>query len=218
MLLWLICTITIWILIIPIIFSFLKRETPIRKASLLSVIGYIFSLFYILDYTINEALIFASMFISHMIRIIQFVADVMSFCSFVAQFIFQTLFLVELKTYCKRYSKTFLLRVRLSDAFNKVLLMHMVIIAIYSLRGIFENWSTVMNYVNFPLVLGLVEFLYRCYAAWCYYLFHLRNRTVSLTSSESVEEKSYRRTYDRVAGFGSNLQFVSTEHFTADTS
>ena len=219
MLLWLICNIIIWILMIPIFFSFLKRETPIRKASLLSVIGYIFSFFCILDCMTNEALIFASIFVPHMIRIIQLVAVTMRFCALVTQSVYQMVFLMELNAYRNKHSNTFLLRVYLSGNFNIIILIYMVVTAIYGFGDIFENWNTAISYIIYPLVLGLVELLYRSYAIWCYYLFHLRDRTVSLSSehiSESVmEQKSYERTYDCPAGFGSNLQFVSTEHFSA---
>ena len=74
--LWKICNIIIWIIKIPMIFLYLRRDTPISKASFLSVIGYIFSFFCILNYVMYEALIFASIFISSMIRIIQHVADI----------------------------------------------------------------------------------------------------------------------------------------------
>ena len=197
-------------------FSFLKRETPIRKASPLSVIGFIFSFFCILDYMTNEALIFASIFVPHIITIIQPVVVTMRCCCLVTQSIYQMVFLMELNTYRKRYSNTFLLRVYLSSNFNILILIFMVVTAIYSLGDIFENRSTAMSYIIYPLVLGLVELLYRGYAVGCYYLFHCRDHAASLTSghiSESLMEQK-GRTYDHVACFGSNLLFVTTEHFT----
>ena len=76
-----------------------------------------------------------------------------------------------------------------------------------------------MNFVNFPLVFDLIELLFRGYGVWCYFLFHLRYHTISLTSrhtNESViKQKTYGKTLHCVASFRSNLQFVYTKHFTA---
>ena len=217
--LWIICNVIKWKQITLAIFLLIRRETPIRKASFLSVIGYVFSFFCILDCVTYEALVFTSIFESYTItRIIELVAVTMSFCSLTTHSIFQALFLMESNSCHKRYSSTFLLRVRLSAIFNLVILMCMVVTAIYSLRDIFEKWSTSMSYINSFLVLSLVEFFYRSYAVWCYHLFHQRGHASSRTSNHTSESlMNNGRSYDHVAaGFGSRLQFVATEHFTKD--
>ena len=121
-----------------------------------------------------------------------------SFCSFGTQFIFQALFLMELNAYHMRYSNTFLFQVYLSGNFNIVIFMYMVTTTIYSLGGIFENWSIAMNFVNFPLVFDLIELFFR-YGVWCYFLFHLRYHTVSLTSRHTNESVIKQKTYGKTS-------------------
>ena len=143
-----------------------------------------------------------------------------SFCSFGTQFIFQALFLMELNAYHMRYSNTFLFQVQiyLSGNFNIEIFMYMVTTTIYSLGGIFENWSTAT--ISISLLQCLVwQNFYIVLCCMVLSFFYIRDHAASLTSghtSESVmKQKSYGRTYDYVECFGSKLQFVSTEHFTA---
>lgn len=217
LMLWIICNIIKLIQITLAIFSLLRREIPIRKDRLLSVIGYVFSLFWILACVICEAWIFTSIFVSYsIIGVIK--DDTIQFCSLVVHFIFQMLFLMESNACHKKHSSTLKLRVHFSGICNLVMLTQVVTTIIYNLWDIFKNSSTAISYINFPVVLYLVELFYRGYAAWCYYLFYHSSHAGSLTTehtNESVME--YERSYDRarVAGFGSRLQFVTTENFSA---